>query len=107
MDGRIKGAEQAGTLKPVPVCGYADQELRSSADTAGGAAMNKPDSALKDFIHVERGIIPRDVCSKIVSEIEPREWRQHGWYGNVQDNSSPMRRWNWKSRNARRNTSSC
>ena len=47
--------------------------------------MNKPDSALKDFIHVERGMIPGDLCSKIVSEIEPREWRQHGWYGNVQD----------------------
>ena len=56
-----------------------------STDTAGDRAMNKPDSALKDFIHVERGMIPGDLCSKIVSEIEPREWRQHGWYGNVQD----------------------
>ena len=47
--------------------------------------MNKPDSALKDFIHVERGIIPRELCTQIVAAIEPREWRQHGWYGSAQD----------------------
>jgi predicted 2-oxoglutarate/Fe(II)-dependent dioxygenase YbiX len=49
--------------------------------------MNQADSALKDFIHVERGIIPADLCSRIVSEIERHEWRQHGWYGNVQGKS--------------------
>src|SRR5690348_7158053 len=49
--------------------------------------MNRPDSALKDFIHVERGIIPADLCSRIVAEIAPRAWRQHGWYGNVREKS--------------------
>jgi predicted 2-oxoglutarate/Fe(II)-dependent dioxygenase YbiX len=49
--------------------------------------MNRPESALKDFIHVERAIIPADVCGRIVSEIAARQWRPHGWYGNVQDQS--------------------
>ena len=46
--------------------------------------MNKPDTQLKDLIHVERGIIPQNLCDYIVDEIEKREWRPHTWYNNVQ-----------------------
>jgi predicted 2-oxoglutarate/Fe(II)-dependent dioxygenase YbiX len=49
--------------------------------------MNKPDATLKDFIHVERAIIPRHICAQVVAEIEPRGWRPHAWYGNVQNKS--------------------
>lgn len=35
---------------------------------------------LKDYIFVHKGIIPRDVCQRVVSAIEQREWRPHSWY---------------------------
>ena len=46
--------------------------------------MNKPDTQLKDLIHVERGLIPTNLCDYIVDEIEKKEWRPHSWYNNVQ-----------------------
>jgi predicted 2-oxoglutarate/Fe(II)-dependent dioxygenase YbiX len=46
--------------------------------------MNKPDTQLKELIHVERGIIPQNLCDYIVDEIEKNEWRPHSWYNNVQ-----------------------
>jgi predicted 2-oxoglutarate/Fe(II)-dependent dioxygenase YbiX len=45
--------------------------------------MNKPDTQLKDLIHVERGIIPQNLCDYIVDQIEKNEWRPHSWYNNV------------------------
>jgi len=46
--------------------------------------MNNPNTQLKDLIHVERGIIPQNLCDYIVDEIEKNEWRPHSWYNNVQ-----------------------
>ena len=48
--------------------------------------MNDPRTQLKDLIHVEKGIIPANLCDHIISDIETREWRPHTWY-NAQNNS--------------------
>ena len=44
-----------------------------------------PDSALKDFIHIEKGIIPADLCDYIVKDIKTREWKPHRWYYSLSD----------------------
>ena len=41
--------------------------------------MNKPDTKLKDFIHVERGVIPSDICEFIIKDVETRSWEPHFW----------------------------
>jgi len=46
--------------------------------------MNSPNTQLKDLIHVERGIIPQNLCDYLVDEIEKRELRPHSWYNAVQ-----------------------
>jgi len=46
--------------------------------------MNNPNTQLKDLIHVERGLIPANLCDYIVDTVETREWRPHTWYNNVQ-----------------------
>ena len=46
--------------------------------------MNNPNTQLKDLIHVERGIIPANLCDYLVDAIEKNEWRPHTWYNNVQ-----------------------
>ena len=46
--------------------------------------MNNPNTQLKDLIHIERGLIPTNLCDYIVDEIEKKEWRPHSWYNNVQ-----------------------
>ena len=48
--------------------------------------MNDPRTQLKDLIHVEKGIIPANLCDHIISDIETREWKPHTWY-NAQSNS--------------------
>ena len=47
-------------------------------------AMNKYDTQLRDLIHVEKGIIPANLCDYLVEAIEKNEWRPHTWYNNVQ-----------------------
>ena len=42
--------------------------------------MNDPRTQLKDLIHVEKGIIPANLCDHIIQDIETREWRPHTWY---------------------------
>ena len=46
-------------------------------------SMNKYDTQLRDLIHVEKGIIPGNLCEYLVEEIEKNEWRPHTWYNNV------------------------
>ena len=46
--------------------------------------MNDPRTQLKDLIHVEKGIIPANLCDHIVQDIETRPWRPHTWYNAVQ-----------------------
>ena len=46
--------------------------------------MNDPRTQLKDLIHVEKGIIPANLCDHIIQDIETREWRPHTWYNAVQ-----------------------
>tara|TARA_B100001250_G_scaffold39286_1_gene31277 strand:+ start:168 stop:764 length:597 start_codon:yes stop_codon:yes gene_type:complete len=46
--------------------------------------INNPNTQLRDLIHVERGIIPDNLCDHIIQDIGTREWRPHTWYNNVQ-----------------------
>ena len=39
-----------------------------------------PYTNLVDCIHIERKIIPSDLCDYIVEDIETREWTPHKWY---------------------------
>ena len=48
--------------------------------------MNNPNTQLKDLIHIEKGVIPENLCDYIIKDIETREWRPHTWY-NAQSNS--------------------
>ena len=47
--------------------------------------MNDPRTQLKDLLHVEKGIIPANLCDHIIQDIETRPWRPHTWYNNVHD----------------------
>ncbi len=47
--------------------------------------MNNPHTPLKEFIHVEKGIIPLDLCDRIVEYIKTKEWIKHQWYDNVEN----------------------
>ena len=47
--------------------------------------LNVPNTTLLDTIHVERGIIPANLCDFIVQDTEKREWKPHTWYNNQQD----------------------
>jgi len=48
--------------------------------------MNDPRTQLKELIHVEKGIIPANLCDHIIQDTEKREWKPHTWY-NSQSNS--------------------
>ena len=48
--------------------------------------MNDPRTQLKELIHVEKGIIPANLCDHIIQDTEKREWRPHTWY-NAQSGS--------------------
>ena len=47
--------------------------------------INNPNTQLRDLIHVERGIIPANLCEHIIKDIETREWKPHTWYNNAAD----------------------
>jgi len=38
-----------------------------------------------DYIHVERGVITRDVCEGVLSVIKAAEWQRNSWYDNASD----------------------
>ena len=42
--------------------------------------MNDPRTQLKELIHVEKGIIPANLCDHIIQDTEKREWKPHTWY---------------------------
>ena len=46
--------------------------------------LNVPNTTLLNTIHVEKGIIPANLCDHIIKDIETREWRPHTWYNNVE-----------------------
>ena len=46
---------------------------------------NVPKTTLLDTVHVERGIIPANLCDFIVQDTENREWKPHTWYNNQAD----------------------
>ena len=46
--------------------------------------LNESKTTLKDTIHVERSIIPANLCDHIVKDVETREWKPHTWYNSVQ-----------------------
>jgi hypothetical protein len=35
---------------------------------------------VKDYIHVEKGVIPRNICDFTIDDLEKRDWRAHTWY---------------------------
>ncbi len=35
---------------------------------------------LATYIHVERAVIPRDVCESLLTMIRRHEWQKNGWY---------------------------
>lgn len=48
---------------------------------------------IKDYVHLEKGIIPKELCSNIIEEIETNEWHPHHWYspvGNVISSEETM-----------------
>ena len=46
---------------------------------------NVPNTTLLNTIHVERGIIPANLCDFIVQDTEKRELKPHTWYNNQAD----------------------
>ena len=46
---------------------------------------NVPNTTLLNTIHVERGIIPANLCDFIVQDTERREWKPHTWYNSQAD----------------------
>ena len=38
-----------------------------------------------DYIDVERGIIPAEVCDRVLAEIKASEWHPNTWYDSVSD----------------------
>ena len=42
--------------------------------------MNDPRTQLKELIHVEKGIIPANLCDHIIQDTEKRERKPHTWY---------------------------
>ena len=47
--------------------------------------MNNPNTQIRDLIHVERGVIPENLCEYILKDIETREWKPHTWYNAQSD----------------------
>jgi len=47
--------------------------------------LNQPNTTLADTIHIEKGIVPENLCDFIMKDIETREWKPHTWYNNQQD----------------------
>jgi hypothetical protein len=47
--------------------------------------MNNPNTKLFDLIHVERGVIPTDLCDDVVKDVQTRPWKSHAWYSNITD----------------------
>ena len=47
--------------------------------------MNDPRTQLKDLIHVEKGIIPANLCEYIIKDTETRPWKPHTWYNSTAD----------------------
>ena len=48
-------------------------------------SMNNPNTQIRDLIHVERGVIPENLCDYILKDIETREWKPHTWYNAQSD----------------------
>ena len=43
------------------------------------------DQTLKDFVMVQRNLIPKNLCDYIVDDSEKKEWRPHTWYNSQTD----------------------
>jgi len=47
--------------------------------------LNQPNTTLADTIHIERGIIPENLCDFIMKDTATREWKPHTWYNAASD----------------------
>ena len=43
---------------------------------------------LKNFIHIERGLIPKDTCRFVIDSIKNKSWSSHMWSTDGKDNFS-------------------
>lgn len=43
---------------------------------------------LKNFIHIERGLIPKDTCRFVIDSIKNKSWSSHMWSRDGKDNFS-------------------
>ena len=43
---------------------------------------------LKNFIHIERGLIPKDTCRFVIDSIKNKSWSSHSWSRNGKDKFS-------------------
>ena len=43
---------------------------------------------LKNFIHIERGLIPKDTCRFVIDSIKNKSWSSHSWSRNGKDSFS-------------------
>jgi hypothetical protein len=43
---------------------------------------------LTDFISVQKGVIPKDVCEQIIKDTENITWSKHRWYNPEEDKST-------------------
>jgi hypothetical protein len=41
---------------------------------------------LKNFIHIERGLIPKDTCRFVIDSIKNKSWSSHLWSTDGTDN---------------------
>ena len=57
--------------------------MTNFSDLTNNNNLNVPNTTLLDTIHVERGIIPANLCDFIVQDVEKREWRPHTWYNTI------------------------
>ena len=39
----------------------------------------KASNQLHEYIHVERSIIPKDICDSTISKLDHNKWQPHGW----------------------------
>ena len=37
---------------------------------------------LKNFIHIEKGLVPKDTCRFVINSIKNQSWNKHSWFHN-------------------------
>ena len=40
---------------------------------------------IEEYIHIEKNIIPQNICDYIISEIKSKDWIKHEWYNPIEN----------------------